>query len=62
MTVSRLLSLWAVFRWPIVMAAISIVGLLSALLGDGLADLVSWLLLGGLLAVMCVAWRRDPQA
>jgi hypothetical protein len=35
-------SLWAVFRWPAVVAAISIAGLLSALLGDGAWDTVSW--------------------
>jgi hypothetical protein len=62
MTGNRRRSLWAVFCWPMVMAAIGIVGLLSALLGDGLADFVSWLLLGSLPVVMCVAWRRDPRA
>lgn len=62
MTGNRRRSTWAVFRWPVVMAAISILGLLSALLGDGLADFVSWLTLGGLLAVMGFAWRRDPRA
>ena len=37
--------LWAVFRWPTVLAAISSAGLLAALLGDGPWDLLSWVTL-----------------
>jgi uncharacterized membrane protein YjjP (DUF1212 family) len=51
-------SLRRVFRWPILIAAASIAGLLSALIGDGWADMLSWALLGGLVIVMAVAWRR----
>ena len=49
---------WRIFRWPLAIAAISLVGLLSALLGDGWADMLSWLLLGGLVALMALAWWR----
>jgi len=35
-------SMW---RWPVVIGAVSLVGLLSALLGDGWADALSWALL-----------------
>jgi uncharacterized membrane protein YjjP (DUF1212 family) len=49
---------WRIFRWPLVIAAASLAGLLSALLGDGWPDALSWLLLGGLLVVMAEAWRR----
>jgi hypothetical protein len=38
--------LWAVFRWPTLLALLSIAGLLAALLGDGAWDALSWLLLG----------------
>jgi len=34
-----------VYRAPLVLSIITIVGLLSALLGDGLCDAFSWLLL-----------------
>lgn len=37
----------AVYRIPVVLSIITIVGLLSALFGDGLWDVVSW----GLLAI-----------
>lgn len=50
--------LWRVFRWPLAIAAASLVGLVSALLGDGWRDAVSWLILGGLVALMTEAWRR----
>ena len=51
-------SLWRIFRWPLAVALVTLVGLLSALIGDGPYDALSWLLLGGLLALMAVLWRR----
>ncbi|MBJ7403306.1 MAG: hypothetical protein JHD07_08425 [Bradyrhizobium sp.] len=39
-------TVWAVYRWPVVIAAISALGLTFALLGDGFWDAASWLLLG----------------
>lgn len=50
-------SLWGIFRWPIVIAVASIGGLVSALVGNGWADVLSWLLLGGMIVVMAIAWR-----
>ena len=35
-------SLWTVFRWPLLIGLLSIIGLISALVGDGFLDLVSW--------------------
>ncbi len=35
-----------VFRVPVILAALSTVGLLAALLGDGVPDALSWLGLG----------------
>jgi hypothetical protein len=52
------MTLWRTFRWPLAIAFTSVVGLLSALLGDGWRDAVSWLTLGGLVAFMAEAWRR----
>lgn len=34
-----------IYRWPLVLAVIILVGLLSALLGDGIWNVLSWLLL-----------------
>jgi hypothetical protein len=44
-----------VFGMPLLIAAISAIGLVSALLGDGVWNLVSWLALGLPLAV--IAWH-----
>ncbi len=34
-----------IFRWPVVIGVLSTVGLLSALLGDGIWDGLSWVVL-----------------
>jgi hypothetical protein len=47
-------SLWRVFRWPVLLGVLSLVGLVSALLGDGLWDALSWLTL--FVPVAVVAW------
>lgn len=48
---------WQVFRWPLLMALASAVGLVAALVGDGWYDLVSWATLGVTVVVMIAAWR-----
>lgn len=53
---------WRVFRWPLLTAVLSLIGLVAALVGDGVYDGVSWVLLGGLVAVMAAAWRGRPPA
>lgn len=55
--------LWMIFRWPLLIGLLAALGLLSALLGDGLYDVVSWLALGlPLLVVAAVrAWRRGSR-
>lgn len=45
---------WTIFRWAVLVAILSIAGLLSALMGDGAYDAVSWLVLGALALFM---WR-----
>jgi hypothetical protein len=48
------------FIAPAWIALASIVGLVSALVGDGIFDAVSWLVFAGLLALVVRAWiRRD---
>lgn len=43
---------------PALLAASSVVGLLSALFGDGVWDALSWATLGLPLAAIAWAWRR----
>lgn len=52
----------AAYRVPALLAVGSVVGLVAALIGDGVMDWVSWLLLGGLLGVTiwALALRRMP--
>lgn len=47
-----------VFGMPIVLAVLSAIGLIAALLSDGLGDVASWLTLGALVAVMAWYWIR----
>lgn len=49
--------LGVVFRWPVVIAVISTIGLLSALIGDGVMDAVSWALLSVPVAVGFYNWK-----
>ncbi|MGH8085388.1 MAG: hypothetical protein ACREPV_08945 [Lysobacter sp.] len=46
------------FVAPAWIGAVSIVGLVSALVGDGAFDLVSWLVFVALLALAMRAWLR----
>ena len=48
---------WRIFRWPLLIGIISIVGLVSALVGDGWYDVLSWLCLGACILLMVAAWR-----
>ncbi|MBN9340920.1 MAG: hypothetical protein ABT02_12675 [Comamonadaceae bacterium SCN 68-20] len=52
-------SLWLIFRWPLLIAMVSIVGLVSALVGDGMWDALSWATLG-IPAVGFSAWCLRP--
>lgn len=38
-------TLWEIFKVPLLIALVSILGLVSALLGDGILDAISWVLL-----------------
>ncbi len=54
-------SLWAIFILPAIIALFSLVGLVAALLDDGVYDLLSWLALGVPVAVIVwsLRWRRQ---
>jgi hypothetical protein len=47
-----------IFAWPAVIAVLSAAGLLSALLGDGIWDGVSWVVLAVPVALYCGFFRR----
>ena len=47
---------WSILRWPLVLALASVIGLLSALLGDGWADALSWLMLGAVPATIVIGY------
>ncbi|SNS83970.1 MULTISPECIES: hypothetical protein [Pseudomonas] len=55
--------LWMIFRWPLLLAVLSLFGLVSALIGDEGYDLFSWLSLGVPLVVTAwVCWRLPRRA
>jgi hypothetical protein len=58
---ARKLSLRRVFGVPLILAVASLVGLISALVGDDLWDVLSWLTLGAMVAVIGCYWLRRPQ-
>lgn len=47
-------SVTRVFAWPLVLAIASLIGLLSALIGDAAWDGISWAMLGA--PVLVMAW------
>jgi hypothetical protein len=53
-TPARGVSFWRVFGIPILLALASAIGLLSALFGDGVWDVLSWVALGA--PTVVVAW------
>ena len=55
-------SLSQIFAAPLVIAVVSTVGLISALVGDGWWDAVSWVALGlPVLLYLLFIWRRRPN-
>lgn len=48
------------FFLPILIALVSLTGLVSALTGDGLRDAIAWVGLG--IPIAAVAWARIAQA
>ncbi|MHC2256368.1 hypothetical protein ACVILK_006060 [Bradyrhizobium embrapense] len=55
-------SLSQIFAAPLVIAIVSTVGLISALVGDGWWDAVSWVALGlPALLYLLFIWRRRPN-
>lgn len=55
----RILKVWGV---PIVLGVLSVVGLFAALIGDGIADVLSWIALGIPVAVgVWFSLRPEPK-
>lgn len=54
-------SLPDVFAIPALLGALSLVGLISALLADGFGDLLSWLTLGLPVAAVAFFWLRPVR-
>lgn len=55
----------AIWTWPIVLAVVTAVGLLSALLADGIWDVLSWVTLAipvGVCLAYGLPWRRADRA
>lgn len=59
MTRRPLHSVSTIYRVPLVIAVLSAVGLTSALLGDGMWDVLSWLTLAMPAALAAMYWRRS---
>ena len=50
-----------VWLWPLLLAIAGLMGLLSALVGDGIWDALSWITLGApILVVLAAASRERP--
>ena len=47
---------WQIYRWPLLINGISFLGLVSALIGNGWLDVLSWLCLGGSVVLMVCAY------
>lgn len=47
-----------VFFIPILLSVAVLIGLVSALIGDGIWDMVSWLTILAPVVVVILAWRR----
>ncbi len=48
-------STWRIYRWPLVINSICLIGLVSALIGDHGWDVLSWLCLGSAVVLMSYA-------
>ena len=55
-------SLWRIFRIPLLLVALSLTGLIGALLDDGLWDGVGAGLLAATLVIATVAWLRRRRS
>lgn len=54
-------SFWHVWSMPLILGILSLFGLVSALIGDGLMDFLSWLTLG--IPLIVIGWFiRRPRA
>jgi hypothetical protein len=59
---TRDMGLWQVWGWPIVVGLLSTAGLVTALVGDGVWDVFSWLALALPVVISGLAWMRSRRA
>lgn len=53
----------AIFAWPMIIATLSVIGLIAGLTGDGARDVLAWLLLGSAPVTIAFAyWRAGRSA
>lgn len=60
---TRRLDVWRIYRKPAALAAISTTGLVAALVGDGVLDVMGWTLLAAplLVAARYLATSQGPE-
>ncbi|MBB3034876.1 hypothetical protein [Alteriqipengyuania lutimaris] len=51
----------AIFAWPILIGAASLLGLVVGLTGEGARDIAAWSLLGSTLVAIAISWRRATR-
>ncbi len=56
----KLISSQPVWRWPLLINTIALVGIIAALIGHGWLDILSWLCLGASVAVIFYAYYLAP--
>ena len=64
MTVRHRRNTLDVFAWPILIAVLSLIGLIAGLTGEGFRDTAAWVLIGSTIVTIAIAfWRaRRPVA
>jgi hypothetical protein len=50
-----------VWLWPMAVALLSLIGLITALIGDGAWDVASWMVLSPPLVISGMAWMRSRR-
>lgn len=50
-----------VWRWPLLINTIALIGIIAALVGHGWFDILSWLCLGSSVAVIIYAYYLAPS-
>ncbi len=49
---------WQIYRWPLLVNLLALVGIVAALIGNGVYDFLSWLCLGTTVGLMIKAAKQ----